>query len=131
MMTEMMGLMTEVEPDIRDGLTSAYAARFDTAQLQDLNAFFATPTGKAYAADSYLIMMSPEVMAKMQAFMPKFMKLMPSLVEKVQAATAKLPPMRKYADLSEAEKNRLAGLLGVSRRKLDETEAAKADAGAE
>lgn len=128
MMTEMMGLMTEVEPDIREGLASAYAARFDTAQLEDLNAFFATPTGKVYAADSYLIMMSPEVIAKMQAFMPKFMKLMPSLVEKVQVATAKLPPMRKYADLSKAEKDKLAALIGISRKKLDETEAAKAGA---
>ncbi|MGG2005340.1 DUF2059 domain-containing protein [Novosphingobium resinovorum] len=70
MMTDMMGLMTQFEPDIRDGLASAYAGRFDAKQLQEMNAFFATPTGKAYAADSYIIMMSPEVMNRMQALMP-------------------------------------------------------------
>lgn len=128
MMAEMTTLMTQFEPDIRDGLASAYATRFDARQLAELNAFFATPTGKAYAADSYLIMMSPEVMAKMQAFMPKFMQQMPAMVEKVKAATESLPPQRTYAELSEAEKTRLAKVLGISRKDLDASEAAKAEA---
>ncbi|PNU02186.1 DUF2059 domain-containing protein [Novosphingobium guangzhouense] len=126
MMTDMMGLMTQFEPDIRDGLASAYAGRFDTKQLQEMNAFFATPTGRAYAADSYIIMMSPEVMNKMQALMPRLMKEMPAIVEKVKASTANLPAPRKYAELKSAEKDKLAGLLGISRKELDEGEAKKA-----
>lgn len=128
MMTEMSGMMTEFEPDIRDGLAGAYAARFDAKQLGELNAFFATPTGKAYAADSYIIMMSPEVMAKMQAFMPRMMEKMPGIVEKVKAATESLPKQRTYAELSTAEKDKLAKLLGVSRKDLDKSEAEKAEA---
>lgn len=129
MMAEMATLMTEFEPEIRDGLATAYAIRFDTGQLRDLNTFFATPTGKAYAAESYMIMMSPEVMTKMQAFMPKFMQMMPAIVEKVKAATAQMPPPRHYGDLSDAEKGKLAKVLGISRKELDKSEAAKAAQG--
>lgn len=125
MMADIMGMMTQFEPDIRDGLAQAYAARYDARQLGEMNAFFATPTGKAYAADSYAIMMSPEVMAKMQAFMPKMMQQMPAIMEKVKAATDGLPPTRKYADLTDAEKDKLAKLLGITRSQLDKGEAAK------
>jgi hypothetical protein len=126
MMDEIMGLMTQFEPEIRSGLASAYARRFDGGQLAEMNRFFATPTGKAYAADSYLIMMSPDVMEKMTAFMPQMMKAMPAIVGKVKDATARLPAPRSFADLSDAEKDKLARILGISRNKLDENEAAKA-----
>jgi hypothetical protein len=126
MMGEMIPLMTQVEPDIRDGLTQAYAGKYTAAQLGELNAFFATPTGKAYAADSYLIMMSPEVMSKMQGFVPKLMEQMPAIVEKVKAASATLPEPRNYSDLSKSEKARLAKLLGVSESQLEKDEKAKA-----
>lgn len=127
MMSEMIPLMTQVEPDIREGLTQAYAGRYTAAQLAELNAFFATPTGRAYAADSYLVMMSPEVMAKMQSFVPKLMEQMPAIVEKVKAASAGLPEPRAYSDLSKAEKARLAKLLGVSEAQLEKDEQAKAE----
>lgn len=127
MMSEMTGLMTEFEPEIRDGLAKAYAARFDTKQLGELNAFFATPTGKAYAADSYLIMMSPEVMSKMEAFVPKMMQRMPAMVEKMKAATAGMPEPRKYADLSKADKQRLAKLLGVTEEELEAREGSEGE----
>ncbi|SFF74738.1 hypothetical protein SAMN05518801_101197 [Novosphingobium sp. CF614] len=126
MMAEMIGLMTDFEPEIRDGLAKAYAAKFDAKQLGELNAFFATPTGKSYAADSYIIMMSPEVMEKMQAFMPRMMQQMPAIGEKVKAATAALPAPRKYADLGKAEKAKLAKLLGLAEAELEKQEAAKA-----
>lgn len=128
MMTDLTTLMTQLEPDIRDGLVSAYAGRFDTKQLQEMNAFFATPTGKAYAADAYIIMMSPEVMAKMQQAMPRLMQAMPAIVEKVKAANAGLPAPRTYAELSNAEKDKLAGLIGLSRKELDKAEKEKAAA---
>ena len=131
MMTEMGALMSRFEPDIRAGLASAYAKRFDTTQLGELNRFFATSTGKAYAADSFIIMMSPEVMEKMQTFMPQVMQAMPTMVEKVKTATEKLPKARTYADLSEAEKTKLATILGISPSELEAQEAAKANAAAD
>lgn len=130
MMDETMTLMARFEPAIRDGLATAYARRFDAAQLAEMNRFFATPTGRAYAADAYLIMMSPDVMEKMQAFMPEMMKAMPAIVEKVKGATDTLPKPRTYADLSGAEKAKLARILGLSPQELEQREAAKAAAAA-
>jgi len=66
-------------------------------------------------------------MDKMQAFMPKMMKQMPAIVEKVKTATADLPPPRKYADLSDAETAELADLLGISVAELEEQQAAKSE----
>jgi len=123
MMGEMGKLMTQAEPAMRDGLASAYAKRFTAPQLAELNAFFATPTGKAYAADSMVIFMDPEVMKKMQEFVPAMMKAMPAIVDKAKAATAGLPEPRKPRDLSKAERERLAGLLGIPESELDASRA--------
>lgn len=120
MMAEMGKLMTQFEPGIRDGLARAYAKRFTVAQLRDLNAFFATPTGKDYAADSMVIFMDPEVMAKMTAMMPEMMKQMPAIAAKLKDASAALPPPRKAEDLTPDERKRLAALLGVSEDSLGE-----------
>ena len=119
MMGEMTTLMTQFEPSIRDGLASAYSSRFDARQLAELNAFFATPTGKAYAEQSMVIFTDKAVMAKMQEFMPAMMKQMPAIIEKVGMATAKLPAPRKVEDLSNAERKKLAELIGVPEGKLD------------
>ncbi|MCB2080193.1 MAG: DUF2059 domain-containing protein [Novosphingobium sp.] len=120
MMTEMGKLMTQFEPSIRDGLSRAYAKRFDAEQLADLNRFFATPTGKAYAADSMIIFMDPEVMSKMQEFMPVMMKQMPALMGKVKDAVKDLPKPRKPSDLAPEERGKLADLLGVPETELDD-----------
>lgn len=127
MMSEMGTLMTRFEPEIRSGLASAYAKRFDAAQLNELNRFFATPTGKAYAADSYIIMMAPDVMEKMQTFMPQMIQAMPAIIAKVKGATEQLPKPRTYAELSDADRAKLAKILGISAKELEEKEAAKAE----
>jgi hypothetical protein len=114
MTAEMVKLMTRFEPAIRDGLAQAYARRFTVGQLDELNHFFATPTGTIYAADSMAIFMDPEVMSKMTELMPSILKEMPALTAKMKEATASLPPPRNFEDLTAAERQRLAGLLGVS-----------------
>lgn len=115
---ELVKLMTRFEPAIRDGLAQAYARRFTVAQLEELNRFFATPTGTAYAADSFAIFMDPEVMSKMTELMPEIMKEMPALMAKMTEATASLPAPREFNDLSAAERQKLATLLGVSEEEL-------------
>ncbi|THD37510.1 MAG: DUF2059 domain-containing protein [Sphingomonas sp.] len=97
MTDEMIALMNEVEPDVRVAFANAYARRFTVAQLNDLHAFFDTPTGRIYAAESMTLMMGPDMMKAMQAFTPKFMERMPAIMAKVEAATKDLPapPKRK------------------------------------
>lgn len=122
MSQEMTGLMAQFEPAFQDGLAKAYARRFDVAQLGELNSFFATPTGKAYAAESMIIMTDPEVMKKMQEIMPQVMKEMPMMMSKLTDATADLPARKKPEDLSPEDKERLAELLGVPVEEIGQQE---------
>jgi hypothetical protein len=122
MFAEMSQLMTQLEPAMRDGLTRAYAKRFTADELGEMNRFFATPTGKAYAADSMIVFMDPDVIAKITEFMPAMIKQMPAMTEKLKEATAKLPPPRKLEDLTPAERDRLAKLLGMSSDELGQSQ---------
>lgn len=101
---EMGAVMAKVEPAMRDGLTKAFARKFTAAQLADMNRFFATPSGKAYARESLLVFMDPELMKAMMSMMPEMMKAMPAVTEKVKAATAHLPPPPQEQDEDEQEK---------------------------
>ncbi|MCW6537519.1 DUF2059 domain-containing protein [Sphingomonas lycopersici] len=99
---EMATLMTEIEPGVRDALTASYARRFSVAELGDLQRFFATPTGKAYASDSMLLMMGPDMVNAMQAFVPKMMQAMPKIMAHVADATKHLPPPPKKTSTDAA-----------------------------
>ncbi len=106
-------LVVQFEPDIRAGMAEAYGRHFTLDQLNDLNRFFATPTGHAYAANSMIIGADPAVLAKTQAMMPVMMKQMPDIIKKAMAATADLPPPRKPDQLTPAERAELEKLLGA------------------
>ncbi|GAO55085.1 DUF2059 domain-containing protein [Novosphingobium sp. MD-1] len=118
MRDEMTAMMTQFEPDMRAGLAEAYARRFSAAQLDELNHFFATPTGSEYASNSMTLFMDPAVIGRMQALLPQIMRQMPAMIQKMTAATANLPKPRRYADLTAAERAQLARLLGLSEADL-------------
>lgn len=113
MMGSMADMMDGFEPKVRDALTRAYARKFDGKQLGELAAFFKTPTGDLYARESMMMFMDQEIMGEMQALMPEMMKKMPEMAAKAEAATKRLPPPRKVAELSQEERGKLAKLLGV------------------
>ncbi len=50
-------------PGMVDAMGRAYARRFTVAQLDEMQAFFATPTGQIYIAQSATIMGDPDVSA--------------------------------------------------------------------
>lgn len=89
---EMTPILSTMEPHVRAALAAALARRFDTAALAELDRFFATPVGSAYAAESVMIWMDPEMATAVTAAMPEMMKHMPAIMTKVEAATAHLPP---------------------------------------
>lgn len=103
MMDEMVPIMTRLEPQIREGLAKAYARKFTTVQLEDLNRFFATPSGGSYAREAMMLWVDPELMTTLGSFAPEMMKEMPSIMEKVQSATAHLPMPPKEEDEDESE----------------------------
>ncbi|KZE11147.1 MULTISPECIES: DUF2059 domain-containing protein [Sphingomonas] len=95
-MTRVMGeelgpLMGRMEPSLRTGMARALAKRFDARQLNDLNAFFATPSGQAFGEQFISLFADPEIMGEMMKAMPMMLQEMPGIMKKVEAATAHLP----------------------------------------
>lgn len=111
-------LFTRFEPVVRDGLAVAYANKFDESQLKELEAFFSTPTGSAYASQSMTIFMDPSVMEKMMGVMPEMMKAMPEIMKPVIAEMAKFPKVKTAKELTPEERRKLAELLGLPEDKL-------------
>ncbi len=125
-MNEMMrGVMAEaavtIEPLFREGLTKAYAARFDAAQLADIGAFFATPTGGLYASESMKLMADPQVMGASMQALPAMLASMGDITAKLEAKMAALPSEKSWADLTTAERARLAEVLGIPMDELEDS----------
>jgi hypothetical protein len=114
-MSDMMGKM---EGPIREGLAKAYAVRFNAQQLADINAFFATPTGRLYASQSMEAFTDPQTMGKMMESMPIIMQQMPQMMSGLDAKMATLPKPRSFADLTPAERQELAGAFGITVEQL-------------
>ncbi|NJS13913.1 MAG: DUF2059 domain-containing protein [Sphingopyxis sp.] len=110
----MMEAGKALEGPMREGIARAYARKFSAAQLNEVNAFFATPAGAAFAAESFAIQGDPEVLSATFQAMPvmlaKFMGSGQDLEAKMQA----LPQERKIAELNLTELQQLAGLLGTT-----------------
>ncbi len=56
-------LIVENLPTMVEAMSLAYARRFDLNQIRDIDAFFATPSGRAYLAGSFTIMSDPDIQA--------------------------------------------------------------------
>jgi hypothetical protein len=120
MMGAMADFFTTIEPDLRDAMAHAYARHFTATELDDLNRFFATPSGTEFASQYMTIMTDPAVVDATKAMMPKMMQQMPQFIAAAQKAAAALPPPRKIEDLSPTEKTKLAKALGVDESKLQD-----------
>ena len=115
-----------LEGPMREGLARAYARKFAPDQLIAINGFFATPTGSAFAAESFAMQADPEVMsATFQAIPVLMTKLMGSAGD-FEAKMKELPQERKLAELSDGELARLAKILDMSVDVLKENGASMA-----
>lgn len=84
-------LSTVIDPRMREGLARTMARRFDARQLADINAFFATPSGRALATQYMQLWTDPDTLRLMIGAFPEMMKLMPDAMQKIKAADAKFP----------------------------------------
>ena len=129
MMTAMIGSMTDflttMQPEMREAYAEAFAHRFTLAELDDLSRFFATPTGAKYAAQYLTVASDPAVIGMMKSMMPRMMAQMPAFIAAAQKATAGLPPARKPADLTGAERDQLARALGVDPSEFQKSKTSK------
>jgi len=64
-------------PGMLEAMARAYARRFTVAQMREMGAFFATPTGQLYIAQSSTIFSDPDVTTWMQQLMRRSMDRMP------------------------------------------------------
>ena len=110
---QMGGMFGAMEDPMREGLSRAYAVRFDEGQLADIGAFFATPTGQVYAREQLALFADPQVMqASMQA-LPAMMSGFGDMETTMKEAMASLPKERALEDLDASQKARMAQLLGT------------------
>lgn len=87
-MVRAMGpIMAEIEPQIRAGIAASAARRFTTLQLVELDGFFGTETGAAFASQAMVMFTDREVMQATIAMMPRLMEEMPRIMEEVSAET--------------------------------------------
>jgi len=111
---EISAAMVKVEPFYRDGLARAYARHFNAAQLAEINAFFATPTGNLYASTSVAMYLDPQVTAKFPDMVPVMVGHIAEAATRFVLAMDTIPQARGVDDLSSRERTQLLGLLGMS-----------------
>jgi hypothetical protein len=111
--------MAVIEPAMRQGLTRAYARKFTAPQLTTINGFFQTPVGSAFARESFALQADPEVIQATFKALPALFTTFMSDEAKFKAKFEELPKQRELKDLSEAEMQELAQLLGVQVNALE------------
>ena len=116
----MADMFVVLEPPMREGLSKAYAVRFDGAQLRDIAGFFATPTGGQFARESMALFADPQVMQATMQALPQMMGSIGNMESAMKEAMESLPAERGLDDLSDAEKARMAQLLRVKIAELDD-----------
>lgn len=112
--------MAVIEPAMRTGLSRAYARKFTAPQLTTINGFFATPTGGAFARESFALQADPEVMQATFKALPAIFTSFMGDEAKFKAMFEALPKQRELKDLSAAEMEQLASLLGVEIKSLED-----------
>ena len=110
-----------IEPGMREGLSKAYVARFTDNELAEINAFFATPTGAKYAAQSLPVQADKQVIAGMMESVPALIERMPQVIAELDSDDDGLPEPRRFDDLTPSEQRRASELLGVDSVTLRES----------
>lgn len=122
-MAEMMDLM---EPGMRKAMAELYAINFTPAELSDIEAFFLTETGTSYARKSFAMASDPRIISASMEAMPQLMGAFAAMEQKFAEASAGLPPKRSFAQLSAAERARVAELTGFTVAQIEAAAAVQA-----
>lgn len=110
----MRDMMTVMEPTMRKAMSELYAIHFSPKELDDIETFFQSESGASYARKSFTMSSDPRILSASMEAMPQMMGAFAAMEEKIAAASADLPPKRSFAELSGAEKAKIAKLTGFS-----------------
>ena len=92
---ELVKISAVMEPKLREGLARSMARRFDEKQLRDINAFLATESGRAFAAENMKMWIDPDVMRSIVQSFPHMISAVPGAMLRLEAETAHLPKPKK------------------------------------
>lgn len=113
-------LMTAMEPAMRDAMSQLYAVNFDARELSDIDTFFSTDSGAAFARKSFTMASDPRMMGAVMQSMPQLMGSFAEMEADMAAAVADLPRARGFTDLDAAQRARLAELTGLDQAAIEE-----------
>lgn len=119
MPTMMREMMTVMEPTMRKAMAELYAINFSQKELDDIEAFFQTDSGTAYARKSFTMSSDPRILSASMESLPQMMGAIGDMEKKIAAASADLPAKRSFADLSQADKAKVATLAGYSVEQIE------------
>jgi hypothetical protein len=115
----MAQLMNAMEPGMRKAMSELYAINFSSTELNEIEAFFLTETGASYARKSFTMSSDPRIISATMEAMPTMMETFGSLEKRVAEASADLPPQRSFADLTAAEKTKVAEMIGFTVEEIE------------
>lgn len=116
-MEEMMVRMaTVLEPTMRDVMGELYAIYFTQEQLEDVEIFFQTESGAAFARQSWSMSSDPRIMGAM--FSNEAMWEAMFDIEQVEAQMDALPASKSYEDLTPEQRARVLELTGLTDAQL-------------
>lgn len=102
---EAIRLGPKFEPQLREGLATSIARRFALTELTDMARFFATPAGRAFGEQMYLMWADPAVIRSMMSAMPGLAAELPAAMQRVKAANDRYPmPKREVSKPEPAPK---------------------------
>ncbi len=120
MPTILRDMMTLMEPGMRKAMSELYAVHFSQKELDDIETFFQTESGTAYARKSFTMSSDPRIVGATLESMPQLMGAFAEMEKKIAAASADLPPKRSFADLPKADKAKIAKLTGYSVKEIEQ-----------
>ncbi|WP_137680386.1 hypothetical protein [Aurantiacibacter suaedae] len=115
----MNAMMSAMEPTIKSAMAEMYALHFDATELRDIDVFFSTESGAAYARKSFIMTADPRFAGLMMEEMPEMLAGIADMRAELEEATADLATPRSWYELDPAEQAKLADMLGMTREGLE------------
>lgn len=110
----MAQMMNAMEPGMRNAMAELYAINFNSTELNEIEAFFLTKTGASFARKNFTMSSEAGIISATMEAMLAMMGTIGSLEQTVAETTADLPPTRSFADLTTAEKAKVAAMTGYT-----------------
>lgn len=111
-------MMTAMEPGLRTVMTELYAIKFDERELADIERFFSTETGAKYARESFAMSSDPRIMSASMEALPAMIGALGEMEARILEATADLPPVRSYEELTVQERTLITKATGLDEKQI-------------